>query len=94
MRLSPALTLSHDIAATSHAHDGLGELLDPELAKSAFETAGVSHRAQAAPASGDDDLVRDRFGPVSPDFSPGSRQPNGPCFPLVAASAVVIGVSA
>lgn len=42
MRLSRALAITHDIAATSHALDGLGELLDPDLVKSAFETAGVA----------------------------------------------------
>ncbi|WP_170837209.1 transposase domain-containing protein, partial [Pseudomonas indica] len=42
MRLSRALALTHEIASTAHALDGLGELLDPELVRSAFETAGVA----------------------------------------------------
>lgn len=40
MRLSRALALTHDVAST--ALDGLGALLDPELVKSAFESAGVA----------------------------------------------------
>ncbi|SDM07476.1 transposase domain-containing protein, partial [Pseudomonas indica] len=42
MRLSRALALTHEIASTAHALDGFGELLDPELVRSAFETAGVA----------------------------------------------------
>lgn len=42
MRLSRALALTHDVASTAHALDGLSTLLDPELVKSAFESAGVA----------------------------------------------------
>lgn len=42
MRLSHALALSHGVASTAHALDGLGSLLDPELVKFAFESAGVT----------------------------------------------------
>ena len=42
MRLSRALAITHDAATLHHALDGLGELLDPELVKSAFEAAGVA----------------------------------------------------
>lgn len=42
MRLARALALTHDIATQSHALEGLGELLDPELIRTAFETAGVA----------------------------------------------------
>lgn len=42
MRLSRALALTHEIASTTHALEGLGALLDPELVKSALEAAGVA----------------------------------------------------
>ena len=42
MRLAQALDLTHHVASMAHALEGLGELLDPELVKAAFETAGVA----------------------------------------------------
>lgn len=42
MKLSRALELTHEVASTAHALEGLGALLDPELVKSAFESAGVA----------------------------------------------------
>ena len=42
MRLSKALSLTHEMASRPHALEGLGALLDPEIVKQAFETAGVS----------------------------------------------------
>ena len=42
MRLSKALSLTHEMASRPHAREGLGALLDPDIVKQAFETAGVS----------------------------------------------------
>ncbi|WP_420820137.1 transposase domain-containing protein [Pseudomonas citronellolis] len=42
MRLSQALSLTHEMASRPHALEGLGALLDPDIVKQAFETAGVS----------------------------------------------------
>ncbi|SDK12968.1 IS4 transposase [Pseudomonas indica] len=42
MRLSRALALTHDVAAGTQSLEGLGALLDPELVKSAFESAGIA----------------------------------------------------
>lgn len=42
MRLAHALDLTHNVASMAHALEGLGELLDPELVKAAFESAGVA----------------------------------------------------
>ncbi|MES3712092.1 IS4 family transposase [Pseudomonas putida] len=42
MRLSQALSLTHEMASRPNALEGLGALLDPEIVKQAFETAGVS----------------------------------------------------
>lgn len=42
MRLSKALSLTHEMALQPHALEGLGALLDPDIVKQAFESAGVS----------------------------------------------------
>ncbi|EJT84898.1 transposase [Pseudomonas putida S11] len=42
MRLSQALSLTHEMASRPHALEGLGALLDPDLVQQAFETAGVA----------------------------------------------------
>ena len=42
MRLARALELTHNIASTPHAIEGLDSLLDPSLVEQALEQAGVA----------------------------------------------------